>query len=62
MVLAISKHILFVIGGGMGRWWSLEGMVIFNSRSSGVGGHSRGDGVSRGDIRKDTWTTFYYGF
>ena len=50
----------FVIGGGQGQ--SPEGMVIFNSRSSWVGGHSRGDGVSRGDIRKDTWTTFYYGF
>ena len=59
MVLAISKHIFFVIWGG-GQ--SPKGMVIFNSRSSGVGGHSRVDGVSRGDIRKDTWTTFYYGF
>ena len=42
--------------GGGGQ--SSEGMVIFNSRSSGVGGHSRGDGVSRGDIRKDTVGNF----
>ena len=33
-------------------------MVIFNSRISGVSGHSRGDGVSRGDIRKDTVGNF----
>ena len=56
MVFAISERMFFVIGGG-GR----EGGDS-HPRSSGVSGHSRGDGVSRGDIRKDTWTTFYYGF
>ena len=58
MVLAISKHIFFVIGGGGDRGQSPKGMVIFNSRSSGVSGHSRGDGVLRGDIRKDTVGNF----
>ena len=56
------SHFQTYIFRDMGGGQSPEGMVIFNSRSSGVGGHSRGDGVSRGDIRKDTWTTFYYGF
>ena len=52
MVLAISKHIFFVIGEGGGQ--SPEGMVIFNSRSSGWV-VIRGVMVFRGgDIRKDT--------
>ena len=55
MVLAISKHIFFVIGGG-GQ--SPEGMVIFNSRSSGWV-VIRGVMIFRGgDIRKDTVGNF----
>ena len=58
MVLAISKHIFFVIRGGMGERWSLGGMVIFNSRSSGWV-VIRGVMVFRGgDIRKDTVGNF----
>jgi len=49
---------------GGGGTQSPEGMVILNSRSSWVGGHTRGNGVSRGDtvFVRIRWATFYYGF
>ena len=52
MVFAISERMFFVIGG--------EGWRGGDShpRSSGVSGHLRGDGFSRGDIRKDTMGNF----
>ena len=56
MVFAISERMFFVIGGRGDS--HPRGWLRFNSRSSGVGGHSRGDGVSRGDIRNDTVGNF----